>query len=60
MADAFVSNCVPWPFGLAEHVVGIGFKDLHTDTQRSARLTGGSGIEDRVRVKFIDGGKGTG
>jgi hypothetical protein len=40
--------------------VGLRCRKLHTDTQPSAYLTSDNGLKDRVRVKFNDGGEGTG
>jgi hypothetical protein len=53
-----VLDSAPWTFGLAEHVMGIGGRELHTDTHASAHLTSSSNLKDIVRVKIKDRGEG--
>jgi hypothetical protein len=47
-------------FCLAEHVVNIGCRKLHTDNQLITKLTGNIGLKHRVRVKFKERGECSG
>jgi hypothetical protein len=52
-----VPDYAPRAFDKAEHVVGIGSRELCTDTNASAHLPGRGGLKTRVRAKLDDGAK---
>jgi hypothetical protein len=44
----------PWAFGFAEHVMGIGGKELYPDAKAGAYLAGDISFKHGVRVKSYD------
>jgi hypothetical protein len=49
-----VTESAPWAFGLAEHVVGIGGRELHPNAEAGTHMAGDNNLEHRVRVEFND------
>jgi hypothetical protein len=49
-----VTDSAPGAFGLAEHVVGIGGRELYPNAKAGTHMAGDSTFEHRVRVKFDD------
>jgi hypothetical protein len=53
-----IPDFAPRAFGLAEHVMGIGGRKLHTDVHASTHLAGYNNLKTKVRVKLKCRGEG--
>jgi hypothetical protein len=51
---SIVPDSVPWAFGFAEHVMGIGGRELYPDAEAGAHLAGDNSFKHIVGVKFND------
>jgi hypothetical protein len=53
-----VHDYAPGAFGFADHVMGIGGRELHTDAHASTHMAGRTSLKNRFRVKLKDRGEG--
>jgi hypothetical protein len=49
-----VPDSAPWAFSFAEHVMGMGSKELHPNAEVGAHMAGDNNFKHKVRVEFCD------